>query len=83
MRVRVEYRYDDESRNWNFRVPALGINGSTDTADTQGEAEQEALAAIEFMLEAEGERLARPGGDVSYILLTAQSGRDEVSVASR
>jgi len=80
MRVRIEYRYDDESKNWNFRVPALGINGS---ADTQGEAEQEALAAIDFTLEAEGERLARPGGDVSCILLTARSGRDEVSAASR
>ncbi len=80
MRVRIEYRYDDESKNWNFRVPALGINGS---ADARGEAEEEALAAIDVMLEAEGERLARPGGDVSYIFLTAQSERDEVSAASR
>ncbi len=73
MRLRVEYRYDDESDNWNFRVPALGINGS---ADTREEAKREALSAIDFTLEAEGERRARPGAEVLYVSLTphAQAG---------
>ncbi len=67
MRIRIEYRYDDESNNWNFRVPALGINGS---ADTREEAERESLSAIDFTLEAEGERRARPGAEVCYVALT-------------
>jgi len=67
MRIRIEYRYDDESNNWNFRVPALGINGSADTRD---EAERESLSAIDFTLEAEGERRARPGEEVCYVALT-------------
>jgi predicted RNase H-like HicB family nuclease len=74
MKLRIEYRYDDESDNWNFRVPALGINGS---ADTRAEAAEEALRAIDFMLEAEGERMARPGAEVVYIALTPAVGRDE------
>ncbi len=63
----------DESNNWNFRVPALGVNGS---ADTREEAEREALNAIDFTLETEGERRARPGAEVFYIALTpyAQGG---------
>lgn len=67
MRIRIEYRYDDESNNWNFRVPALGINGS---ADMREEAERESLSAIDFTLEAEGERRARPGAEVCYVALT-------------
>lgn len=66
MRIRIEYRYDDESNNWNFRVPALGINGS---ADTREEAELEVLDTIDFTLEAEGERRARPDAEVCYIAL--------------
>ena len=77
MKLRIEYRYDDESDNWNFRVPALGINGS---ADTRAEAEKEALSAIDFTLEAEGERLARPDAEVVYISLTPEVGRDEVPI---
>jgi hypothetical protein len=33
MRLRVEYAYDSESRNWSFRVPSLGIVGGADTRD--------------------------------------------------
>lgn len=76
MRIRIEYRYDDESNNWNFRVPALGINGSADTRD---EAEREALSAIDFTLEAEGERRARPDAEVCYVALTPHI---QASVAS-
>jgi len=77
MKLRVEYRYDAESDNWNFRVPALGINGS---ADTRQEAEQEAFSAIDFTLEAESERRARPGGEVAYIALIPQ--RAEASIVT-
>jgi hypothetical protein len=27
MRLRVEFFFDPEARNWNFRVPALGVIG--------------------------------------------------------
>ena len=79
MKVRIEYRYDDESNNWNFRVPALGIIGG---ADTRAEAEHEALEAIDFMLEAESDRNARPGADeVAYVTLTPSIERSEASSA--
>ena len=73
MKLRVEYRYDDESGNWNLRVPARGINGS---ADTREEAESEALSAIDFMFEAAGERRAGLGAEVAYITLTPQADRN-------
>lgn len=48
MKLRVDYAYDPESRNWGFRVPSLGIIGS---ADTREEARQAAIAAIAFTLD--------------------------------
>jgi len=48
MRLRVEYAYDSESRNWNFRVPSLGIVGGADTRD---EAERKVVEAVAFTLE--------------------------------
>lgn len=38
MDPRVEYYYDEESSNWDFRVPALTIVGGGD--DTRAEAEE-------------------------------------------
>jgi hypothetical protein len=29
MRLRVEFFFDPEAKNWNFRVPALGIISAT------------------------------------------------------
>ena len=48
MRLRVEYAYDSESRNWSFRVPSLGIVGGADTRD---EAERKVVEAVAFTLE--------------------------------
>ncbi len=48
MRLRVEYAYDSESRNWSFRVPSLGIVGG---ADTREEAERKVVEAVAFTLE--------------------------------
>lgn len=48
MRLRVEYAYDPESRNWSFRVPSLGIVGGADTRD---EAERKVVEAVAFTLE--------------------------------
>jgi hypothetical protein len=48
MRLRVEYAYDSESRNWSFRVPSLGIVGGADTRD---EAERQVVEAVAFTLE--------------------------------
>jgi hypothetical protein len=45
----VELFYDDEARNWHYRVPALRINGGG--ALTRADAEHECLAAIDFALE--------------------------------
>ena len=48
MRLRVEYAYDSESRNWSFRVPSLGIVGG---ADTREDAERKVVEAVAFTLE--------------------------------
>ncbi len=50
MKLRVEYAYDSESRNWSFRVPSLGIVGGADTRD---EAERKVVDAVAFTLEAD------------------------------
>jgi hypothetical protein len=47
--LRVELFFDDEARNWHYRVPALHINGGG-TA-TRSAAEQDCLSAIAFALE--------------------------------
>jgi hypothetical protein len=48
MKLRVEYAYDSESRNWSFRVPSLGIVGGADTRD---EAERKVVEGVAFTLE--------------------------------
>ena len=47
--LRVELFYDDEARNWHYRVPALRINGGG-TA-TREEAQRDCLTAIDFALQ--------------------------------
>jgi len=47
--LRVEFYFDDEAKNWHFRVPALHINGGG-TASRK-DAERECLEAIAFALE--------------------------------
>jgi hypothetical protein len=67
MRLRVEYRYDPESKNWNFRVPSLGIVGGAVTHD---EAERKVVEAIAFTLESDDEGHGRSGpAEVTYLNL--------------
>lgn len=47
--LRAEFFWDEESRNWHFRVPALHILGGG--ATTRDEAERQCLDAIAFTLE--------------------------------
>jgi hypothetical protein len=44
--LNAELFYDDEARNWHYRVPELRINGGG--MPTRAEAEQECRAAIAF-----------------------------------
>ena len=46
--LRVEFFWDDEARNWHYRVPALHINGGGTASREQAEAE--ATEAIAFAL---------------------------------
>jgi hypothetical protein len=47
--LRVELFFDDEARNWHYRVPALHINGGG--SPSREGAERDCLAAIAFALE--------------------------------
>jgi hypothetical protein len=47
--LRVELFFDDEARNWHYRVPALHINGGG-TASRE-DAERDSLTAVAFALE--------------------------------
>ena len=66
LRLRVEYGYDPESRNWSFRVPSLGIVGG---AETREEAEQAAFAAISYALEDDQETESPAEAEVRYLQL--------------
>jgi hypothetical protein len=63
MKLRVEYAYDSESRNWSFRVPSLGIVGGADTRD---EAERKVVEAVAFTLEGDDDASAG-GAEVRYL----------------
>ena len=63
-KVRVEYAYDPESRNWSFRVPSLGIVGG---ADTREEAERQVIEAMAFTLEGDEDGLAPTQAEVRYL----------------
>ena len=47
--LRVELFFDDEARNWHYRVPALHINGGG--SPSRAGAERDCLDAIAFALE--------------------------------
>jgi hypothetical protein len=47
--LRAEFFWDDESRNWHYRVPALQIIGGGTTS--RDDAEKECLDAISYALE--------------------------------
>ena len=64
MRLRVEYAYDPESRNWSFRVPSLGIVGG---AETREEAEKRVVDAVAFTLEGEQDGTATDQTEVRYL----------------
>ncbi|HXA43292.1 MAG TPA: hypothetical protein VNV65_10335 [Candidatus Solibacter sp.] len=58
LKIRVEYYFDPESRNWGFRVPALRIVGGA--CETREEAEEHSLDAIRYAL---GDEAESSGGD--------------------
>ncbi len=64
MRLRVEYAYDPESRNWSFRVPSLGIVGG---AETREEAEKRVVDAVAFTLEGEQDGTPTDQTEVRYL----------------
>ncbi len=64
MKLRVEYAYDPESRNWSFRVPSLGIVGG---ADSREEAEKRVVDAVAFTLEGEEDGSAVAQTEVRYL----------------
>lgn len=47
--LRAEFYFDDDARNWHFRVPALHINGGGSL--TREDAERACIDAIRFALE--------------------------------
>jgi len=69
MKLRVEYAYDSESRNWSFRVPSLGIVGGAGTRD---DAERKVVEAVAFSLE----------GDDAASLAEAEVGYLNVEIAA-
>ena len=69
MKLRVEYAYDSESRNWSFRVPSLGIVGGAGTRD---DAERKVVEAVAFSLE----------GDDDASLAEAEVGYLNVEIAA-
>jgi|GEM_PF-1799972 hypothetical protein len=57
----VDYFYDEESRNWHFRAPALGVTGGGDA--TPEAAQRHAADAIAFTLACRRDEQAdRPAG---------------------
>jgi predicted RNase H-like HicB family nuclease len=71
MRLRVEYAYDPESRNWSFRVPSLGIVGG---ADTREEAERRVVDAVAFTLEGEEDGSTPSQTEVRYLNVEIAAG---------
>lgn len=69
MKLRIDYVYDPESRNWCFEVPSLRIIGG---AETREEAQQQAIDAVAFTLESDNEEAPPENGEVSYLHLTLQ-----------
>ena len=64
MKLRVEYAYDPESRNWSFRVPSLGLVGG---ADSREEAEKRVVEAVAFTLEGEEDGSAVAPTEIRYL----------------
>ncbi len=71
MKLRVEYAYDPESRNWSFRVPSLGIVGG---ADSREEAEKRVVDAVAFTLEGEEDGSAVAQTEVRYLNVEIAAG---------
>ncbi|HLQ33451.1 MAG TPA: hypothetical protein VK457_12255 [Chloroflexota bacterium] len=63
MKLRVEFFYDDESKNWGFSVPALNIVGGEETRE---KAEKMALEAIDFALEGVPQDFDNDVDEVAY-----------------
>ena len=62
MKRRVEYVYDDEAKQWAFRVPGLHVVGGGDA--NRADAERHCLDAIGFALEPLGSETVGPDSEV-------------------
>jgi hypothetical protein len=71
LRLRVEYPYDPESRNWSFRVPSLGIVGG---AESREEAEKRVVDAVAFTLEGEDDGSASSQTEVRHLNVEIAAG---------
>ena len=69
MDLRVEYFYDDESRNWCFVVPSLHIIGDGDSREG---AERRAIEAIEYALWSDAQEPIPEGGEIGYLTVTVE-----------
>ena len=52
LKLRIEYFYDPESRNWGYQVPALQLVGGA--SETKEELDRHAMDAIRYALSDEG-----------------------------
>jgi hypothetical protein len=69
MKLRVEYFYDPESRNWTFVVPTLHIIGG---AETREEAERQLIEAIDFTLWSDAQEPVPEGAEIEYLTVTVE-----------
>jgi hypothetical protein len=69
LKIRVEYYFDPESRNWGFRVPALRLVGGA--CETREEAERHSLNAIRYALSDEADAGHGDEVEAQYVELTA------------
>jgi hypothetical protein len=69
MDLRIEYFFDDESRNWCFVVPSLNIIGG---ADSREDAERHAIEAIEYTLWSDAQEPTPEGGEIGYLTVTVE-----------
>ena len=69
--LRVELFFDDEARNWHYRVPALHINGGG--SPSRAGAERDCLDAIAFALEGDPREFDPDSEPVTLDAIVAQA----------
>ncbi|HEY8694109.1 MAG TPA: hypothetical protein VIR57_15370 [Chloroflexota bacterium] len=79
MKLRVEFFYDHDSRNWGFMVPALHIIGGEKTRE---KAERMALEAIDFALEGSPGDFDNEVDEVAYFDVQVRPAKVEAQAVS-